>query len=377
MADTDAEAPLAAVRAALRQDPTSVEAGAALRAALGAAVAPDPVHRPLRDLLALLDGGARAPLQAPEGWQLPVLVPALREAMVIHPSEKEGRQHQLASLFGRAHHLLEGNDIAHAIARVTQLATPKANPRLWATNRACAAALKVAPPPVRLACGEEALFTALLDRQPFLCVHHSFAAEPPEGVLTAAELRFALARALEHICAGHTALLQISPERLERMALDELPFLVRTPLKMASRVIGWTRANEGMRLLGGKLPKGSRSGRLAGTIGDLLPDRDQETVLPEVLHDWVRGWIQGVEYSADRAGLLLSGSLGAACLMLLRLCPDLASHAVAIREQGLRWFFAELAAADRPAADRLRELLRFALSDEYLEFVTSPMEAAI
>ncbi len=144
---------------------------------------------------------------------------------------------------------------------------------------------------------------------------------------------------------------------------------MRQPVRFAARTIAWTRANEAVKRAGERLPDQSRTRRVIDTVGTLLPDRDQETILPEVVHEWLRAWIQGVEFSADRAGLLLTGRISPACTALLRLAPGLASQLPLVRERGARWLLLERADAHRPTMDRLYELLRFALSPDYLIFV--------
>lgn len=161
----------------------------------------------------------------------------------------------------------------------------------------------------------------------------------------------------------------MTPERLESLVLEQVPYLVRAPLKLATRAVGWTRANEAMRKIGDWLPEKSRPQRVAQTMGDILPEKDQETVLPEFVHEWVRCWIQGVEFSADRAGFLVSGSLSASCGAIL--CPTTAADECRDwKREGLRGAL-ENGLAGRARAERLRELIRFALSEDYLEHVRS------
>jgi hypothetical protein len=294
------------------------------------------------------------------------------ESLVVHPREKQERRHRLASLFGRILHLLEGDEVAHAIARATEKAMPQTFPQLCGIKDECAKSLDVNAPEIRIARGEEVMFTVLVDKSPFLCVHRDFVSEGAVTTslrLSAAETRFAVAHNLEHVKSGHAALLQITPERLENLILDEIPFLVRTPIKVGSKFLGWTRANKAVKKVGSWLPQKSRTQKVVNTVGELLPDAAQETVLPDVVHDWVRRWIQGVEFSADRAGLLLSGSIAASCSAMLRLSPDYAPQVSDIMQRGARWLLREKADVDRATAERLRELLRFAVSEEYLSFV--------
>jgi hypothetical protein len=138
---------------------------------------------------------------------------------------------------------------------------------------------------------------------------------------------------------------------------------------LGTKVLGWTRANRAVKKVGELLPKKSRTQKVVNTVGELLPDAEQETVLPDVVHDWVRSWIQGVEFSADRAGLLLSGSIAASCKALLHLSSDYAPQISDVLQRGARWLLQEKADVDRATADRLRELLRFVVSEEYLTFV--------
>jgi hypothetical protein len=297
---------------------------------------------------------------------------AQHESLVIHPRETQERRHKLASLFGRVLHLLEGDEIAQTIARVTEKAKPQTYPQLYRLNEECAKALDVNAPDVRIARGEEMMCNPLVHRSAFLCIHHDFVAEggvPSPLRLSAAEMRFAVAHSLEHVKNGHASLLQISPERLENLILDEVPFLVRTPIKLASKALGWTRANRAVKKMGELLPKKSRTQKVVNTVGELLPDAEQETVLPEVVHDWVRSWIQGVEFSADRAGLLMSGSVAASCSAMLRLSSDYAPPISDIMQRGARWLLQEKADTDRATAERLEELMRFAVSEEYLTFI--------
>jgi hypothetical protein len=378
-----------ACRRQLEQDPLNEEAARQLRAHLVAAAAPnDLALAALSEVCNVLDGVGRwaaepaiahhAPrtTHANTTGQRRVLDRTVHEALVIHPRENQERQHQLSSLLGRVLHLLEGNEVARVVATVTEKAAPAAYPRLCEITAACARALEIRPPAIHIARGEERLFTVLLDRAPYLCVHVDFVVEGDAAAggglpfrLGEAETCFAVAHQLEHMKGGHAALLQIRPELLENLILDQFPFLVRTPIRLASKALGWTRANVAVKKAGEWLPGQSRTQRVVNTVGSLLPDKDQETVLPEVVHEWVRGWIQGVEYSADRAGLLVSGSVVASCASMLRLSPAYAPQVALYRQAGARRLLQENADADRPTADRLRELLRFAVSREYLAYV--------
>ncbi|MCS6862193.1 MAG: hypothetical protein NZT92_17960 [Abditibacteriales bacterium] len=362
-----------ACRAWLEKDPLNVEAARQLREGIAAAEwHDDPALMALWEACVVLDGGAEGNVVEAVDRTPRKLDRSRHEALVVHPREKRERRHKLASLFGRVLHLLEGDETARAIARVTEKATPQTFPQLCRAVEACAQALDMNAPDIRIARGEERLFTVMVDRSPFLCVHHDFVSEGDGAApqrLSLAEMRFGVAHNLQHIKGGHAALLQISPERLEDLILEQVPFLVRTPIKLGTKVLGWTRANRAVKRVSELLPKKSRTQKVVNTVGELLPDAEQETVLPEVVHDWVRSWIQGVEFSADRAGLLLSGSLAASCQALLHLAPDYAPHISDARRRGVRWLLQEKADVDRTTADRVRELLRFAVSAEYLRFV--------
>ena len=133
--------------------------------------------------------------------------------------------------------------------------------------------------------------------------------------------------------------------------------------------MGLSRANLAAKKIGDWLPDNSRTAKVFETVGDILPDKDQETILPEVVHDWVRGWIQGVEYSADRAGFLASGSLHSAITCIAALTPELADAWTKVGT--VRNLIGESEKLDRAAADRIRELLRFAVSREYLRYVSA------
>lgn len=350
----------------LSVQPDDAGAAASLRAAAAASpeLAPDTAEA-LHELAdALLGGPAWAPSRARD-LRPPPLGGRLRDQLLLHPREREEGRHRLASALGRVLHLLEGDEIARTVVRVTERAEPAEFPGLCRLRDECSRALDVPPPPVQIARGEEPLFTALLDRAPFLCLHARYA---PPGELTPAELRFGLGRQCEHVKAGHVALLQVGAERLEGLVLDEVPFLVRTPLKLATRALGWTRANVAVKRVGRMFPEESRSRKVVSTVGDLLPDHQQDTVLPEVVHDWLRRWLQGVELSADRGGLLLCGGPGPALSGLVALTPALAPHLPAALERGLLWLLREHGGADRAASERLLELVRFAVSSEYLSF---------
>ena len=352
-------------RARLEADPLDVGAlselcrearpGAAAERALGS----------LNEVVSLLDSpptksGGRTPVKP--------LSKGEHEGLVVHPREKQERRHKLASLLGRVLHLVQGDQVARTVTRVTEPAGEATYPELTNVNKACANFLGIPPPKVYIARGEEPLFTAMLDREAFVCAHHDYVSDSARG-LTDGELRFAVAHQQEHIKNGHAALLQINPERLEGLMLDQAPFLFRMPIQLASKAVGLSRANLAARKIGDWLPDNSRTAKVFETVGDILPDKDQETILPEMVHDWVRSWIQGVEYSGDRAGLLACGSISSSASTIIALSPELS--AARVKAGTLRKLIAESADEDRAAADRLRELLRFAFSREYLGYVAS------
>lgn len=367
---------LEAARVRLERDPTDPVACRDLREHLSQA-GPAPVAHAFTAAADLLDGYAPQHGAPVRERRLPRLGKGLQESLVLHPRERAQRHHQLASVLGRLLHVLQGDETARAIARVTEKASPEHHPRLHRLSAACSRALEIAPPEIRIARGEELLFLPLVDRSPFLCIHAAWAAAPPEPEnaerahtgFSTAELLFALGHSLQHVHSHHTALLQLGSECLEALLLDQVPFLVRTPLKFASKAVGATRMNVAVKKVGERLPDRSRSRRVVNALGDLLPDHHQETFLPETVHEWVRAWVLGVEYSADRAGLLLCGSLRTAVSAMLRQSPALAPAVPELKTAGLRAVLLNHGETDRPCADRLRELLRFSLSHSYLEFV--------
>lgn len=359
-------------RRALAENPLDAEAAARLAGVLEQAPPGDAELDALRDVCRVLNGPCeredRSDVAPPSR-----LDRDLHERLVIHPREQQQRHHQLASVLGRVLHMLEGDDIARTVARVTERAAEADYPRLCREAALCADALEVELPPIHIARGEERFCEPLIDRSLFLCIHREWGRDgdaADSGAVLVRELRFLLARSLHHVRSGHTALLQVTPERLESLVLEQLPYLVRAPLKLATRAVGWTRANEAMRKFGDWLPEKSRSQKVAQTMGDILPEKDQETVLPEFVHEWVRCWIQGVEFSADRAGLVVSESLAASCGAIL--CPRTAGadECRHWEREGLRAVLAN-GLAGRARTERLRELVRFALSEEYLEHVRS------
>ena len=355
-----------ACRVRVEVDPLNAEALGELREAIRLEGLDSAALDSLAEAVGILDGVHSAesnprPLRKP-------LSKAEHEGLVVHPREKQERRHKLASLLGRVLHLMQGNEAARTVTRVCESGNDKSYPALDSANKACAGFLGIPPPTVYVARGEEPLCTAMLDRSPFLCVHHDFLTESNRR-LSDSELRFALAHQLEHVKSGHTALLQISPERLEALMLDQVPFLFRTPIQLASKAVGFSRANLAAKKIGDWLPDNSRTAKVFDTVGDLLPDKDQETILPEVVHDWVRAWIQAVEYSADRAGLLACGSPRSAVATMIALSPELS---VEMKNAGtLRRMLSDSERMDRSTADRIRELLRFAVSREYLGYVSA------
>lgn len=308
-----------ACREWLEKDLLNAEAARQLREGIAAeAQRDDPALTALWVVGAVLEGGAlwnsvEAVDRTPQKFDR-----SLHESLVVHPREKLERRHKLASLFGRVLHLLEGDEVARTIARVTEKAAPQTFPQLCRVADECAQSLEMNTPEIRIARGEERLFTVMVDKSPFLCAHHDFVGE------------------------GNV----VPPSRLS--------------VKLGTKVLGWTRANRAVKKVGEWLPKKSRTQKVVHTVGELLPD---------VVHDWVRSWIQGVEFSADRAGLPLSGSIAASCQALLHLSPDDAPHISDVLQHGARWLLQEKADVDRATADRLRELLRFAVSEEYLMFI--------
>jgi hypothetical protein len=354
----------------LTQDPLDVEAAKSLAAA---SALPPAIKAVVDEVCGVLEGGERWREPASVGGTPRPLDKSLHESLVIHPREKQQRHHQLASLSGRILHLLDGNEEARAIARVTERAASMSYPRLSRLAAECARGLQMEVPDIHIARGEEWFCTVLLDKKPFLCVHRNWIEpehpSPTTPPMTDAEARFALGHQIEHIKKGHTAFLQIGPTRLEALALDQVPFLVRTPIQLASKALGWTRANRAVKKMSTWMPEESAGQRIVETVGDLLPDQNQETLLPEVVHEWVRGWIQGVEFSADRAGLILSGSVTASCAALLRLSTEYSPQFPKLRDGGVRRLLQEKADKDRETSTRLLELLRFALSHDYLNFI--------
>jgi hypothetical protein len=355
-------------RAALEIDPLDADAASQLRAALGPVWVPDAALDTLVEVCGLLDGGPRWPDADPSTAPPPALDPGLYDALVIHPREKEERRHRFASLVSRVLHLLEGDPTARTVAAVTEKAAPAAFPRFCRLVEECAGWSRVQPSPAaRVARGEEKPFTVLVDDAPFLYVHLAYIDEAPGGnPLPPPQLRFAVARLLQHVRGGHAALMQLSAERLETMVLNEVPFVFRVPVKVATKAVRWMRVRSAVKWVGGWFRPKSRTHRVVDTVGEMLPDRDQETVLPQMVHDWLWSWVEGVEFSADRAGLLACGNPAVACTAALSVERAWAERLPEARQRGLRRLIAEHGESDCLTADRLRELLRFALSEGYL-----------
>lgn len=363
-------------RPLLEQDPLNADAARRLADVLRDDHA-EPARAALWEACAVLNGGGLwNPVQSP--FRLPhALDDSLQESLILHPGEKQQRHHKWVSLLSRLVHLLEGDAVAHTITRVTAKATPDNFPHLCRSVADWAGLFKVKEPAVYLACGEDRLFSVMVDRQPFLCIHLDYLGGNRVGpcenllALSSAELRFGVCRQLQHVRSGHAVLMQLSPERLEGLLLNELPFFVRHPVKLATRTIGLSQAGAAVKKVAGWLPGASRTQKVVQAVGDILPEKDQETVLPEAIHQWVRSWVQAIDYSADRAGLVAGGSVMASCSALLRLSPVYAPHVPDVLQRGARWLLTENA-ADRPAAARLRELLQFAFSEAYLGYVVDP-----
>ena len=83
---------------------------------------PEPALSALLAVCTVLDGdGLSNPALAPS--QVPgVLDRTTHEALVVHPHEKQQRQHQAASLLARLLHALDGNVMAHTVTRVAEKA---------------------------------------------------------------------------------------------------------------------------------------------------------------------------------------------------------------------------------------------------------------
>jgi hypothetical protein len=364
-------------RPLLEQNLLNGEAARQMREALGEHRPADPALAALWEVCAVLYGGSRwRPADVPER-PLPILEPPIHDALVLHPRESQQRQHLVASWGARMLLLLDRSDMARGIARVTEKAIPQTHPQLTHLTGECSRALQVPEPDIHVARGTERLFAPFTDKTPFLCIHQDYLSEPAGGngrqaahYLSPPEMRFALAHQMEHIRGKHVALLQLSPEQMEGMLMDLVaPKLLQTPIRLAKSAWSWAQVNTVVKKVADKLPGKSITQRAVAKVEEYLPDEDRETILPETAHAWVRGWIQGVEYSADRAGLFVSDSVAASCAALLRVSPEYGLQVPDILQHGASWLLQENANADRGAADRLRELLTFAVSEPYLRFV--------
>ena len=364
-------------RPLLEQNLLNGEAARQLREALGETRPAEPTLGALWEVCAVLYGGGRWHVADEPLRPAPVLDQELHDALVLHPRETQQRQHKFASWGARLMLMLDRSDMARGIARATEKAMPQTFPQLTHLIAECARALQIPEPEVHLSRGAERLFAPFTDKKAFLCVHHDYLAEAAVGNgrhaalhLSPAELRFALAHQMEHIRDKHVAVLQLSPEQMEGMLLDFVaPRLLQTPIRLVQNAWSWGQVSTMVKKVAEKLPGKAITQRAVATVEGYIPDEDRETILPETAHAWVRGWMQGVEFSADRAGLLVSGSVAASCAALLRLSPEYGPQTPEVLQHGAAWLLQENANADRGAAERLRELLKFALSEPYLRFV--------
>lgn len=352
-------------RSRLEDDPLDILAAAELRTAL-AAGATAPAAPALGALVDVLDGasGPEVTLPAPS-----VLPRSTLQDLLTHPREREERQHLFASLAGRLLHLLEGHETARAVTLYCETPGPTRQPLMGIHLELCRALDFEEPVEIRLAAGSEPVFAPFLDRAPVLLIHRSFLPEASASTPTA-ELRFLLARSLAHVRRGHTALLQLGPERLENVLLDSLPLKASGPIRLAARAVGSIGVGDAARKAAGWLPERLPGRKAVRALAELLPERGQETVLPDSVHDWVRGWIQGVELTADRIGLLLGGGIRGAASGILRQSDALRSYA-GDAMPGLRDLLSTGGDLDRLSVERIRELLRFAASRPYLDYVSS------
>lgn len=355
--------PMEQHRAALEQDPTNVDAASSLRLLL--AESDGRLHpammRELRTWLEVMIGPWPRPFVVGDAASAPRIPDAVQEELLVHPREREGRQHQYASVFGRVLHLLEGDDLSRSVLSVTEEAVGPEYAPLRREVERCAHTLGTPAVPIHIARGRQAVARCLVDADHYLLLHLSLI-DPSGTPLSELERRFLVARLLRHQKSGHAPLLQITPERLEGLVLDQVPLLVRAPLKLATRAVGRTGMNEWARRAADRLPDQSRSKSWMQTVGELLPDKEQETLLPGQVHTWVRGWIRGVELTADRAGLLLCGDLPSAVTTLIRLSTGSPATPTPLQRS-----LAETKENVPELVDRLRELMRFAISLPYLE----------
>ena len=97
----------------------------------------------------------------------------------------------------------------------------------------------------------------------------------------------------------------------------------------------------------------------------LQASTSDESLVKERLADFARA----AQYTADRVGLLACDDLSSAVSAMVRLSPTLYAHAPSLPAEGYRGLLE--AAADEPAIEeltlRVAELLRFALSDAFVE----------
>ena len=259
-------------RARLESDPLNAETIGDLRGALAGSGCKPAVLSALNEACSVLDSATHDDSAVPA---LKPLSKAEHEAVVVHPREKQERRHKLASLLGRVLHLLQGDLVAKTVTRVCENGSDGAYKSLDSANGACAAFLGIQPPKFYIARGEERLFTAMLDKEAFVCAHYDFVADS-ERKLTDSQLRFAVAHQQEHIKNGHAALLQISPERLEALMLDQVPFLFRTPIQLASKAVGLSRANLAAKKIGDWLPDNSRTARCSKRWATSCPIRTRK-----------------------------------------------------------------------------------------------------
>src|SRR5262249_3959427 len=135
---------------------------------------PERVLASLGATAAVLDGSGLAALLATPASVPGVIDRTTHEALVIHPREKQQRQHKAASLMARLLHALEGNVVAHTVARVAEKARLHNYPNLCQWTAECAWALEIDAPDTYVAHGEERLFLPLIDKQAFLCIHRNY-----------------------------------------------------------------------------------------------------------------------------------------------------------------------------------------------------------
>jgi hypothetical protein len=359
--------------ARLEQEPLDANAARVLREDLPGQRTP-PLES-LAQVCAILEGGSTWPAESPGSVEGP-LGDEEHEDLIRHPQEKNQTHHRWASFFGRALHLMEGNAAARVIEQASEQASSRKYPTLCRLTAHCAGLLGMEIPLVYIGRGSDRAFAVLVNSRPYLYVHRSWLGEPrqeesdgEDAPLSDPELLFALGRHLELIKGGHVALIQLSPEEMEGLVLDQLPLVVTVPLKVTSKAVGWTGINRAIKSVSGWFSQGSRTQTALNAMGAALPDRDQETILPETALDWVRSWVQALDYTADRAGLLLCGNFASACTTILRLCPAHAKQLPEIQQRGLRSFLQQKEGLNQAVAARLRELLRFTFSPGYLSFV--------